>query len=99
MVVTMLAQTETETVYATRGKPFEMTGFVLGYEGGNCSAPNFHYLLDSTDHRNKIWLCASGSNELALRQAMLSRGIYCVTGTFLETAERPYLEVETVRWY
>jgi hypothetical protein len=97
--VSLLAQTESETVYATRGEPFEMTGFVLGYQGGNCTAPNFTYLLDSTDHRNKFWLCATGANEAALHRAMLSRGIYSVTGTLQLGAERPYVEVESVQWY
>ena len=90
---------ETEMVYAVRGEPFEMTGFVIGYGGENCTPPNFSYLLDSTDHRNKIWLCASGSTELALRRAMLSRGIYCVKGNLVDNGPHPYVEVESVRWY
>ena len=86
-------------VYATHAEPFEMTGFVVGYEGGNCIPPKFAYELESTDHRTNVWLCAVGSNELALRMAMLTRGIYCVTGTLQQGAERPYVEVENVRWY
>ena len=94
----MLAGPATPIVYATHREPFDMTGFVLGYEGGNCVPPRFAYQLDSTDHRTKFWLCAVGSTELALREAMLSRGIYRVTGTLQRGAERPYVEVENVRW-
>jgi len=86
-------------VYATHGEPFEMTGFVLGYDGGNCNPPNFTYELDATDHRNKVWLCASGSNEVLLHRAMLDRGIYYVTGTLQLGAQHPYVEVESVQWY
>ena len=86
-------------IYATHGEPFEMTGFVVGYEGGNCIPPKFTYELESTDHKTNVWLCAVGSNELALRMAMLTRGIYCVTGTLQQGAERPYVEVESVHWY
>ena len=86
-------------VYATHAEPFEMTGFVLGDNGGTCTPGTFTYLLDSTDHRNKFWLCATGSNERALHRAMLSRGIYCVKGTLQLGAERPYVEVESVQWY
>ena len=89
----------TETVYATRGEPFEMTGFVVGYAGGDCIPPKFAYELESTDHRTNVWLCAVGGNEVALRRAMLTRGIYYVTGTLQHGAERPYVEVESVRWY
>jgi len=89
----------TEMVYATHGEPFEMTGFVLGYDGGNCNPPNFTYLLDSTDHRTKLWLCANGNNEVALHRAMLDRGIYYVTGTLQQGAARPYVEVQSVQWY
>jgi hypothetical protein len=89
----------TKMVYATHGEPYEMTGFVVGYEGGNCIPPKFAYELQSTDHRTNVWLCAVGSNELALRRAMLSRGIYCVSGTLQQGAERPYVEVESIHWY
>ena len=92
-------QAGTEMVYARYGEPFEMTGFVVGQEGGNCIPPKFAYELVSTDHRNKVWLCAVDSNELALRRAMLSRGIYEVSGILRQDAERPYVEVESVRWY
>jgi len=89
----------TKMIYATHGEPFEMTGFVLGYDGGDCVPPKYAYELVSTDHRANIWLCADGSNEVVLRRAMLSRGIYYVTGTLQPDAERPYVEVESVRWY
>jgi len=89
----------TDTVYATRGEPFEMTGFVVGHEGGNCAPPKFAYELESTDHRTNVWLCANGSTELALRMAMLTRGIYCVTGTLQQGGDRPYVEVENIHWY
>jgi len=89
----------TETVYATHGEPFEMTGFVLGYNGGNCNPPNFTYQLDAQDHRNKVWLCATGRNEVTLHRAMLDRGIYYVTGTLQAGAEHPYVQVESVEWY
>jgi len=86
-------------VYATHGEPFETTGFVLGDNGGNCNPPNFTYLLDATDHRNKVWLCATGYNEVALHRAMLDRGIYYVTGTLQQGGGRPYVAVESVQWY
>ena len=89
----------TPVVYATHGEPFEMTGFVYGYEGGDCVPPKFAYLLDSTDHRTKLWLCATGITEVALHRAMLDRGIYYVTGTLQEGAERPYVQVESISWY
>ena len=88
-----------KVIYATHGEPFEMTGFVLGYNGGDCAPPTFTYVLDSVDHRNKVSLCASGSTEVALRRAMLDRGIYYVTGTLQDDAERPYVQVESVQWY
>ena len=89
----------TPVVYATHGEPFEMTGFVVGDQGGNCVPGKFTYELQSTDHRTNVWLCATGSNEVALHRAMLDRGIYCVTGTLQLGAERPYVEVENVQWY
>ena len=89
----------TKMIYATHAEPFVMTGFIVGYEGGNCVPPKFAYEMISTDHRTKIWLCAVDSNEAALRTAMLDRGIYCVRGTLQQDAERPYVEVESVRWY
>jgi|SRR4051812_30589249 hypothetical protein len=89
----------TPTVYATHGEPFEMTGFVVGYQGGNCVPPKFAYQLQSTDHRTNFWLCATGSNEVALRRAMLDGGIYCVNGTLQLGAENPYVEVDNVHWY
>ena len=102
LIVTCLSATSalagTPMVYATHRESFEATGFVLGYGEGNCNPPNFTYALDSVDHRNKVWLCASGSNEVALRRAMLDRGIYCITGTLQQGAERPYVEVESVHW-
>ena len=89
----------TPVVYATHGEPFEMVGFVYGYEGGDCVPPKFAYLLDSTDHRTKLWLCGSGGMEVALHRAMLDRGIYYVTGTLQQGAERPYVQVESIQWY
>ena len=86
-------------VYATHGEPFEMTGFVVDLQGGTGIPPKFAYELQSTDHRHYVWLVATGSNEDALHQAMLSRGIYLVQGTLQQGAERPYLEVESVRWF
>src|SRR4029077_12948217 len=103
LIVTCLSMVSvragTPMIYATHGEPFEMTGFVLGYNGGNCAPPTFTYLLDSVDHRNKVWLCATGNNEMALHRAMLDRGIYYVTGTLQQGTERPYVEVESVHWY
>ena len=90
----------TKMIYATGGgEPFATTGFVVGYEGGNCIPPKFAYELESTDHRSNVWLCAVGRNEFALRQAMISHGLYNVAGTWQEGAERPYVEVTSVRWY
>jgi hypothetical protein len=89
----------TKMVYAAHGVPFEMTGYVVGFGGGNCVPPKFAYELQSTDHRTNIWLCATGSTEAALRQAMLTRGIYCVKGTLQEGTEPRYVEVESVRWF
>jgi hypothetical protein len=95
--VSMLAGTS--TVYASHGEPFEMTGFVVGYQGGNCVPPKFAYELQSTDHRTNVWLCATGGSEVALRKAMLTGGIYCVSGTIQLGAEQPYVEVDNVHWY
>ena len=86
-------------IYARQGEPFEMTGIVLGYDGGNCIPERFTYELNAVDHRNRVWLCASGENEMALHRAMLDRGFYRVTGTLLQGAGRPYVEVDNVQWY
>jgi len=83
-------------IYVKQGEPFEMTGIVLGYDGGNCVPEKFTYELVAVDHRNKLWLCASGSTELELRRAMLDRGFHRINGTLYEGAERPYVEVETI---
>ena len=96
-VAPMLAGTP--MVYATHGEPFEMTGFVVGDQGGDCIPPKFAYELQSTDHKTNVWLCATGANEMALHRAMLTAGIYCVKGTLQLGAERPYVEVESVHWY
>lgn len=89
----------TQMIYATHGEPFEMTGTVLGYDGGNCVPEKFTYALDSVDHRNKVWLCATGRTEVALRRAMIDRGFYCIDGTLHQGADRPYVEVESVHHF
>lgn len=86
-------------IYSTGGESVDVQGFVVGYDGGNCSPPNFAYKLVSPDHRTSIWLCADGSNEVALRRAMMDRGLYRVSGTLQQGEERPYVQVASVRWY
>jgi hypothetical protein len=96
---TMPALAGTQMVYSTTsGEPFETTGFVVSYEGGICRQGNINYLLESTDHRTNIWLSASGHNEFVLRHAMITHGLYCITGNWQQGADCPYVEVTNVHW-
>ena len=98
-VTTLSALAGTKMIYATGGgESFDATGFVVGYEGGNCSPQKFAYELESTDHRTNVWLCAVGSNEAVLRRAMLTHGLYCIRGNWQQGGERPYVEVTSVHW-
>ena len=98
-VTALSALAGTKMIYSTGGgESFDLTGVIVGYEGGDCIPQKFTYEFQSVDKRTEIWLCAVGSNEAALRRAMITHGLYRITGTWQRGVERPYVEVTSVRW-
>jgi hypothetical protein len=84
-------------IYSTGGEPFDMNGVVVSYEGGICRQGNINYELQSWDKRTKVLLSSAGRNKFALRMAMLTHGLYSITGTWQHGVDCEYVEVASVR--